>query len=76
MQIPQFLQCIPGPWSGVEMADRVAIMKYCGHPVRFALRDDLLDKGTVRVTAKTCHARQRNAPSARRRCPDSGLHPV
>src|SRR5471030_1035573 len=43
MKIPQFLQCIPGAWSGVEMADRVAIMKYCGHPLRFALRDDLLD---------------------------------
>jgi hypothetical protein len=43
MKVPQFLQCVPGPWSSVEMADRVAIMKYCGHPVRFALRDDLLD---------------------------------
>jgi hypothetical protein len=43
MQIPQFLQCIPGAWSAVEMADRVAIMKYCAHPVRFALRDDMLD---------------------------------
>jgi hypothetical protein len=43
MQIPQFVQCIPGAWSGVDMADRVAIMKYCAHPLRFALRDDLLD---------------------------------
>jgi hypothetical protein len=43
MQIPQFLQCISGAWSSVEMADRLAIMKYCDHPVRYALRDDLLD---------------------------------
>jgi hypothetical protein len=43
MHMPLFLQCVAGSWSGVEMAGKVAIMKHCDYPLRYALREDLLD---------------------------------
>jgi hypothetical protein len=43
MQIPVFLQHSLGAWTGHPMAERLSFMKQCSYPLRYALREDLLD---------------------------------